>query len=187
VPSGRTHDRITLWTLPVVAGLTLGLTWSSHLTLWVTSSFMFGGLMFGPDLDIHSRQYKRWGWLRWIWIPYRKMMHHRSFLSHGLFVGTLFRVIYLTIWLGALGVSGVLLKIGYDYWAEPSLGHWQPLFVKVKQTQVSQLQPWFWRYQVEAIAVLIGLEVGAMSHSLSDWAGSFYKKIKHKKNKPSKS
>ncbi len=28
--------------------------------------------MFGPDLDIYSVQFQRWGFLRWIWLPYQK-------------------------------------------------------------------------------------------------------------------
>ncbi|NET52662.1 MAG: metal-binding protein, partial [Merismopedia sp. SIO2A8] len=103
MPSGQTHDRITLWSLPVVSGLCVTLTKSSDLTLMLSAGFLFGGLMFGPDLDIYSRQFKRWGWLRWIWIPYQKSMRHRSVLSHGLLIGTTLRVVYLAIWIVGLG------------------------------------------------------------------------------------
>ncbi len=52
MPSGRTHDRITMYALPFVAGFTLWQTRSSNATLLVAGGFLFGGLMFGPDLDI---------------------------------------------------------------------------------------------------------------------------------------
>ena len=61
MPSGITHDRITLWTLPWIAGIGYGITHNGELTLILAGGFLFSGLMFGPDLDIHSIQYKRWG------------------------------------------------------------------------------------------------------------------------------
>src|SRR5919199_739240 len=104
MPSGQTHDRITLWSLPVVTALTVALTRSSNLTLIVSGGFLFSGLMFSPDLDLHSRPFKRWGWLRWIWIPYQKAMHHRSVFSHGPVIGTTLRVLYLASWIALVGV-----------------------------------------------------------------------------------
>jgi len=70
MPSGRTHDRITCGVRP--SSLVLpGYTQSSDPTLIVSGAFLFSGLMFGPDLDLHSVQYKRWGPLRLLWIPYQ--------------------------------------------------------------------------------------------------------------------
>jgi len=60
--------------------------------------------MFGPDLDLHSVQYKRWGPLL-LWIPYQNSTP--SLLSHGLIVGTTLRVLYLASWLGILGIFGL--------------------------------------------------------------------------------
>ncbi|XGB41796.1 MAG: metal-binding protein [Nodosilinea sp. LVE1205-7] len=97
--SGQTHDRITFYSLPLVMLATLGVTHSLWLMLWVGLGFLVGGLLLGPDLDIHSVQYKRWGWLRWIWLPYRGSMRHRSFWSHGPIIGTTVRVIYGSCWL----------------------------------------------------------------------------------------
>ncbi len=166
MPSGRTHDRITLWSLPVVAGLTFGQTQSGNLTLLVSGGFLFSGLMFGPDLDIYSRQFQRWGWWRWIWIPYQKTLRHRSFLSHGLIVGTTLRLIYLAGWLGAVGWLG--LTTAQIFWGIP--WNWQ-VFAEEMQRQAA-------KYPAESIALYIGLELGAMSHSLSDWGGSAYKRLK---------
>ena len=95
MPSGRIHDRITLWTLPWLATIAFWKTYSGNVTLLIVGGFLFGGLMFGPDLDIYSRHYKRWGWFRWVWLPYQKSLRHRSFLSHGPIIGTTLRLIYL--------------------------------------------------------------------------------------------
>jgi uncharacterized metal-binding protein len=164
MPSGRTHDRITLWSLPLVAGLTYGQTRSSSLTLLVAGGFLFGGLMFGPDLDIYSRQYQRWGWLRWIWLPYRKMMRHRSFWSHGPVVGTVLRLLYLATWLSAAGLFGAAIAAICGY----TVPDW-PTATDLAQQSVLQYSP-------EMMGLCLGLELGALSHSASDWIGSTYKR-----------
>jgi len=168
MPSGRTHDQITLWSLPLVAALTFGQTSSSNLTLLVSGSFLFGGLMFGPDLDIYSCQYQRWGWFKPIWLPYQKSLRHRSFLSHGPLIGTALRILYLAIWIAVFGVLGLAMaqKIGNLGW------NWQDMVFSYGRS--------IWEHHIEILAVYIGLELGAMSHYLSDWGGSAYKRFKKK-------
>jgi uncharacterized metal-binding protein len=165
MPSGRTHDRITLWALPVVAGVTFWQTRSGNVTLLVAGGFMFGGLMFGPDLDIYSRQYQRWGVLRWIWLPYQKSLRHRSFLSHGPIIGTTLRVVYL---------SSVLAIVAVMIWAvAEKLGNVSVSWQDVEETVGRSL----FSYATEFLALFLGLELGAMSHSLSDWGVSAYKRF----------
>ena len=126
MPSGRTHDRITLWGLPFITGLTFGSTGSGNVTLIVAGAYLFSGLMFGPDLDLYSIQYKRWGYLRWIWIPYQKALRHRSLLSHGLIIGTTVRILYLAIWLSVLGIfclgiAQLVWDVGWNWGLEPGM------------------------------------------------------------------
>jgi uncharacterized metal-binding protein len=162
MPSGRTHDRITMYALPFVTGVTFWQTRSGNLTLLVAGGFMFGGLMFGPDLDIYSLQFKRWGFLRWIWLPYQKNLRHRSFLSHGPIIGTTLRVVYLGCLLGILAF--VMLVIA------EKLGNFAFNWHDFGRSLLS--------YGTEYVALFLGLELGAMSHSLSDWGGSAYKRFK---------
>jgi uncharacterized metal-binding protein len=150
----------------VVTGLTFTLTWSGNLTLLVSGGFLFSGLMFGPDLDLYSRPFQRWGCLRWIWIPYQKAMRHRSILSHGLVIGTTLRVLYLTSWSVCLGI--VLLMVIQLFGEVP--WSWQRFAIDVT--------PLLFHYRVEGIALFVGLELGAVSHSLSDWTDSSYKRLK---------
>jgi len=170
MPSGKTHDRITLWSLPGVVVLSLILTSNAQLTLTIAGGFLFSGLMFGPDLDIYSIQFKRWGKLSFIWLPYQKMLRHRSILSHGPIIGTTLRVIYFLSFLTLVGIVivGVTQLVwGFDW-------NWQEFMFKLIKG-----------YGGEAIALFLGLEFGAMSHSLSDWVVSTYKRQK-KLSTPSK-
>ena len=168
MPSGQIHDRITLWSLPVVTGLTLATTRSGTLTLIVSGGFLFSGLMFSPDLDLRSRPFKRWGWLRWMWIPYQKAMRHRSLFSHGPLIGTTLRMLYLGAWTAVLGILilGVVQLFRDVPWS------WQGFSQELKQ--------WLIDYRVEWIALFVGLELGAMIHSLSDWTNSAFKRSQKK-------
>ena len=168
MPSGVTHDRITLWILPLVTGITYGLTRSGELSLILAGGFLFSGMMFGPDLDINSIQYKRWGIFKPIWLPYRKFMPHRSILSHGPIIGTCIRLLYLFLIIAIAGIFAVAIAQliwGFDW-------NWQD-FVREKFTLLRN------QYRQETIVFLIGLEVGAMSHSFSDWFSS-RRKLRHK-------
>jgi uncharacterized metal-binding protein len=154
-----------MYALPFVAGITFWQTRSSNATLLVAGGFLFGGLMFGPDLDIYSVQFQRWGFLRWIWLPYQKSLRHRSFLSHGPIIGTILRVLYLSCLLAILAIF--VLTIAEKLW---NLSFsWQDLSRTVGRSLV--------QYDTEYIALFLGLELGAMSHSLSDWGGSAYKRF----------
>jgi len=165
MPSGRTHDRITLYALPFVAGVTFWQTHSSNATLLVAGGFLFGGLMFGPDLDIYSVQYQRWGFLRWIWLPYQKSLRHRSFFSHGPIIGTTLRVFYLGCLLAILAIC--VLPVAAKLWNITF--NWQDLGGTVGRSLTT--------YNMEFLALFLGFELGAMSHSLSDWGGSAYKRF----------
>lgn len=175
MPSGRTHDRITLWLLPWIFGLSWLLSRSSTITLLMLSGFLFSGLMFGPDLDIYSVQYQRWGFLRWLWRPYQSFIPHRSWLSHGFLIGTLIRVIYLSLSLFLIAIPVIIFiqlfgRININ-WQELIVLGWQLLTQK---------------YLQETLSLIIGLELGAMSHSFSDWLGTTYKRRQRKSKKRKK-
>ncbi|MEM9087962.1 MAG: metal-binding protein [Cyanobacteria bacterium P01_F01_bin.53] len=161
MPSGHTHDRITYWCFPIITGLTAWVTRSPSLTVIIALSFLVGGLMLGPDLDIHSVQYNRWGPIRWIWLPYQIALPHRSKYSHGPLIGTLLRVIYLALWI-ALFVLLITLALNAIWDAQLT---WQSVSATFHNLLKHHLIEWF--------AILIGLEIGAMSHSISDVFGSY--------------
>lgn len=166
MPSGRTHDRITLYFLPVATGLCLWLTRNSAYTLLVSGGFLFGGLMLAPDLDVRSLPFKRWGWFRWIWIPYQGSMHHRSPLSHAPVIGTTIRIVYLGIWLLIACFFGLTLvnELGQLGW------RWEDVFAIMERSLRQYAREW--------LALVAGLELGAFSHYLADWLVSTYKRVR---------
>ncbi len=168
MPSGRTHDRITLWLLPLIGSISWLLTQSSHITLLLCSGYLFGGFMFGPDLDIRSVQVKRWGWFRWIWVPYRGSMKHRSPLSHAPVIGTVLRVVYLLAWMGFLSFLGLALinQVGQLGWT------WQDIAGVMGRSLTNHRYNW--------LAIALGLEIGALSHYTADWLLSTHKRVKSK-------
>ncbi|GAB4210774.1 MAG: metal-binding protein [Synechococcales cyanobacterium] len=166
MPLGKTHDRITLWTLPLV---TAGAGWvgGADIALAVGGSYLFAGLMFAGDLDTYSRQYQRWLWVRWLWIPYQKLVRHRSIWSHGLVVGTVVRLLYLGLWGAAL--------LGIVWAVRVGVGH------GVGPVAWSTLQETLIYHRAPLLGILVGLELGSLSHSCSDWLGSAWKRRRRPK------
>lgn len=149
VASGRAHDRAT-----VLCCLPFGLLWAPWLgglgALVVAVSFLVGGLWLSPDLDIHSRPTCRWGPLRGLWWPYRRLLRHRSLLSHSPLLGTAGRLLYLAAALCALCVL-----------AAP-LGAPSPLRLLAALQALQERQPGL------LLASFAGLEGSAWLHLIQD-------------------
>lgn len=169
MPSGRTHDVITVVLAAPAFVVAYAVTKSVSAAVVVTSAFTFGGLMFGPDLDTVSRQYSRWSILRFIWLPYRRFFKHRSRFSHGLILGALGRVVYF---MGVL--TAIAFAAGYIY-AVINGGKLPGLidFSRGWQTVGEFTRSHFGEYFF--LIVFVGLWVGAASHTFTDMAGSFIK------------
>ena len=170
MPSGRTHDAITIILAAPTFVAAWGLTGNSVLALLATGAMLFGGFMFGPDLDIQSRQYARWGVFRFLWLPYRMLFRHRSRWSHGIIFGTLIRVLYFTMVLALVVLAGVYLRAmlmnGPTPTFEEIVQAWRAIETSVRQN-TGEHAAW---------AMLAGLWWGAASHTLTDVAWSVLRK-----------
>jgi uncharacterized metal-binding protein len=170
MPSGKTHDAITILLAAPTFAVAWGLSGNLALALVATCAMLFGGLMFGPDLDIQSRQYTRWGIFRFLWLPYRGMFRHRSRWSHGIIFGTLIRVVYFVVVLATIVSIAVYLRAMLVNGAPPSfddIAHaWRAIEGGVRQS-VGGHALW---------AGLAGLWWGAASHTLTDVAWSVLRK-----------
>lgn len=136
--SGKNHDRSIFFTSPVVA-IVVG-SHSLELGIVAASAHLLGGLYLSPDLDLVSKPYKRWGYLRVLWLPYQKLIPcHRHWLSHGVIVGSVVRLLYLAAW---------VLPLWF-------------IFPGLRQVQ------WAITWE-KAIAFLVGVELSALNHLLLD-------------------
>ena len=147
--SGREHDRAT-WLL----ALPFGLLWWPALgptgLACAAAAFLLGGLWLSPDLDIRSNPTRRWGPLRWLWWPYRRLLVHRSLLSHGPLIGSAGRLLYLA---GLILAGGALLA---------PLGGPSP-------AQLLAAAGTLWRERQALVLVgLAGVEASAWLHLIQD-------------------
>ncbi len=171
MPSGRTHDKITFLLVLPTAAATYYFTRDWVMTTIVTAGMLFGGLMFGPDLDTQSVHYTRWGPLRFIWWPYKVALAHRSRFSHGILFGTIIRIIYFLIIVTLLLAISLYVRDWYAQDTSSSVTQMHDAFSRV----VEIIKPIKHEYLIAAFA---GLWVGAASHTASDVLGSFFKSVK---------
>ena len=169
MPKGRTHDAITcLLAFPVGVAVCI-VTKEVTASLTIAAAFVFGGLMFGPDLDTVSRQYSRWSVFRFLWYPYRSFFRHRSRFSHGLLLGALIRVVYF---LGVLTVVIFGAIYLYSGWADGKVPDLADIFTVWQRAGTAtrlSLGPHF------LLSTFLGLWLGAASHTFTDMAGSWIK------------
>ncbi|HEY0321591.1 MAG TPA: metal-binding protein [Pyrinomonadaceae bacterium] len=170
MPSGKTHDAITILLAAPTFVAAWGVTGSFALASVATAAMLFGGLMFGPDLDIQSKQYTRWGVFRFLWLPYKVMFRHRSRWSHGLIFGTLIRVVYFTGVILLLAAAAVYLRAMLVNRAPPSFEEvavvWKMMDAVLKQSVGNHV---LWM-------TFGGLWWGAASHTLTDVGWSLIRK-----------
>jgi uncharacterized metal-binding protein len=111
------------------------------LGLIAASSHLLGGLYLSPDLDLKSIPWKRWGILKFIWLPYQKFIPHRHWLSHAPVIGSAVRLLYLGVLLSPVAIA--------LYW------ELQPL-------QLGN------DFRNSVAVALIGVELSALNHLLLD-------------------
>lgn len=108
MPQGIVH-RVTTIGAAAIGGTVLYKTGAMPLDQAITfASGCATGVLLTPDLDLvagsdgQNMARRAFGWplsalWRLYWIPYSLILPHRSFLSHGPVIGTLGRLIYVSI------------------------------------------------------------------------------------------
>lgn len=166
MPGARAHDRITLISVAIADGVywTQAPHPNANLAILFTLAYVFAGYACAGDLDLMSREYKRWGPLRFIWKPYQMLVPHRSWVSHGLLMGGLIRALYLAL------VSTLLLWVGV--WVVSRIGpHLDPNQVAWQQWQ--SLLTLAKAHPQESMALASGFVLAGTTHSIADiiWSG----------------
>jgi uncharacterized metal-binding protein len=169
MPGARTHDAITLIT---VTAADIGYAaYAPHpdltLAALFTVAYVFAGFACAGDLDLNSREYRRWGPLRCIWWPYRVLVPHRSWISHGLILGGLIRALYL-------GLAFTLVT-WVGTWAYSRLGpHVDPNQVTGEGWRT--LSTLAGRHPQDTIALLAGFVLAGTAHSIADLISTWCKR-----------
>ena len=169
MPSGKTHDAVTFLFIAPTLAATWQFAGSFPLALIVAVTFTFGGLMFGPDLDTHSKQYTRWGFFCYLWYPYQVFFKHRSRWSHGLVFGTFIRIVYFMGVLTLLSFLGAFIFATYTGGTLPDLFEFTKVWTSIGEYARSNFGEYFF------LSLFIGLWIGAASHTFTDMAGTFVK------------
>jgi uncharacterized metal-binding protein len=162
MPSGRTHDLITFAIAPPVFAGAQYYAGDLLLATTATVAMVFAGLMFGPDLDLDSKPYRRWGPLRFIWKPYQVALPHRSRLSHGLVFSTIFRILYFIAVTTVLAATVLYVRQRYLYGAQTTwTAEFNRLSLDLGEFWRTTDKRYFW-------ASFAGLWIGAAAHTVAD-------------------
>ena len=161
MPSGKVHDKLTVVTAAAGAAAYLAFV-PRHDFVGAAlgvGAYLFSGFYLSDDLDTKSVSYKRWGPFRWLWLPYQRMVPHRSWVSHGLVVGPIVRVAYFLVVTWGLarmilwGVDRLGAAVNRDAVIN---GAWQASF-----TWMLAHPAWTWW-------TVAGLVAGGVTHSVAD-------------------
>ncbi len=169
MPSGRTHDMITMLLAVPTFAAAYAVTREIAPAATVAGAFLFGGVMFGPDLDTVSRQYTRWSIFRSIWTAYRIFFPHRSRFTHGLIFGALFRVVYFLGVVSLLVLAGKFIYTAFSGGELPQIEELQVIATLTGET----IGSWFSGYFL--LLIFVGLWFGAASHTVTDIVASYIK------------
>ena len=119
--SGSFHDKVGLvsWAMGTAIAAS---QFTPAGTALLSAGFLSGVLWLSPDIDaMHHRPCKRWGILKWIWIPYHETHGHRSedwwklfsrwgYRGHWPVFGSAERLLYLSLWFGiASAIAAIIL------------------------------------------------------------------------------
>lgn len=152
--SGKNHDKGIFLQTPIVFAIAASTTQNIGLTVAATTAHLIGGLFLSPDLDCPSRPYYRWGVLRFIWLPYMKLVipHHRHVLSHGLILGSLVRIIYIVGLV--LGVMGLVDAASVHV----NLNLYEKAIALIQQNVFQRL----------CVVIFVSVEMSAINHYMLD-------------------
>ncbi len=174
MPNTPVHDFLTVASGIVIAPGIYGVLYEANVTnqtaVLVTAlifvAHLVSGVLFSPDLDLDSRIHKRWGVFFYIWLPYKWIIPHRHFWSHGLLLppilrlGYFFGMIVLTIY----AIERIAAAAGVD--------------LPIVHTSVAwAIIEWIFQNQMMSVSVAIGFVTGGAVHSIADWLHSGGKKL----------
>lgn len=181
MPSAKTHDLITVGFTPIITYCSYLLFKDINSVILISSLFLFSSLMFNGDLDVISRPYNRWFIFKYMWKPYQKIFNHRSFLTHGIIIGTIIRIIYIIpfllifFYMLYLLLSNLFSNVELFNYISKMFHFFDESLIKTA-IQLKRLELKDLNYLL-IFKIFIGLELGNTLHTVSDKFFSKTKKI----------
>jgi uncharacterized metal-binding protein len=150
--TGKGHAAGTLILTPVTAGGAWWLASGDLSTAIIAGTGCLSGLFINPDLDMETVTISEYWLVRWtlglgwlwvmLWYPYALITKHRNWISHTPIIGTIGRVVYITlVFIGAATLLAYFLNIElFPVWA---LLSWQQWLIFVSGLALSDLGHWW--------------------------------------------
>ena len=158
--NGKTHEKINLFFLALGVAVVMTVI-NKDLFLegvFVILGYIFGTYLMSPDLDLKSRPYRRWGVLRFIWLPYQTFKH-RSIFTHGFIISDIIRYAYLTSW---YILFLYIFSLATDFTFKEMIGFSKIFFIQNKTLFFS---------------LVFGNMLSSISHTLTDRTFSAFKRL----------
>lgn len=156
--NGKAHEKVNLLFLAIGIGVALIASQQYIHGISIILGYIFGTYLMNPDLDLKSLPYRRWGLLKFIWIPYQTFKH-RSIWTHGYVIGDIIRYAYFATWL-VLGAFLIGVIAG-----GPPLQYIDQLWLLVSS------------YKLPILSFITGNMLSSTAHILTDHTSSAIKKI----------
>lgn len=169
MPNAPTHDKISGIVALASTGAAIYYGVPAPVALLHGASVLFSGLVFSPDLDTKSIPLERWGPLKWLWTPYERALPHRHWLSHGPFIGTIFRLLYLFL------MIALVLTVGLCAWQVVTQ---QPIDLSAGVMLIDEWGGIIWESasREQAEAVISGLFLGELAHIIPDHIVTYWRR-----------
>lgn len=167
MPSYHTHEIFASFLTIPLAYLYYKITGDLRSSFVFLISMVFGVFFLSPDLDTKSKSYKRWGIFRFMWIPYMKLVKHRSFISHFPVISSFIRAVYLSFSLAF--VAALLIYVFTLVFAFLGVDFQQSNFFAIlKNSLFTTIRIIFDIDRKYVFAFIIGISAGDTLHVLLD-------------------
>jgi uncharacterized metal-binding protein len=176
MPSSHTHEKWALLLAVPLSYIFFKISGKILDSIIFFLSFIFGVFMLSPDLDTKSKIHSRWGFLRFIWFPYRKIVKHRSIISHFPILGSIIRTLYLIVSLTIL--SSIIIYVIFTAVGIKNQGN----IISAMKNSLILIAKIISDMKINLIiAIVLGISAGDLIHYLLDVFTSYIKKQKVRK------
>ncbi len=154
MPSQAPHQRLYTAAAPLAGLAAVAFIVHPSVSVGIVAGYALGNFC-DPDLDIGDKKtraeiqmYKRsrvLGFLWWLfWLPYAKLIPHRSFFSHSIFFSTVFRLAYMFWWIAFIPPQRWLDALTVGVFVGLLIADSVHIFADIFLDQDGKMKAWSW-------------------------------------------